>query len=180
MHSKSDNIEIMTNDEADEFIKELFDSLKNRYQNNLESVKGSEFLFNYVYLLYYECHKINPNHGGPHIDSPDWIKKAIINLISRKYNICFQYAVTVALNDVHSMYNLKYGITKNIPIAFHNGSNYDYHFIRKVFAEESTKKITCLGENTEKYIIFTVTLDKEVTGIGKNGEETTKNIFCIV
>ena len=36
MHSKSDNIEILINDEADEVIKELFDSLKNRYQDNLE------------------------------------------------------------------------------------------------------------------------------------------------
>ena len=34
MHSKSDGIEIMMNDEADEFIKKFFDSLKNRYQNN--------------------------------------------------------------------------------------------------------------------------------------------------
>ena len=32
MHSKSDNIEIMISDEADEVIKELCDSLKNRYQ----------------------------------------------------------------------------------------------------------------------------------------------------
>ena len=46
-HSKSDNIEIMICDEADEVIKELFDSLKNIYQNNLESVKGSGFLFDY-------------------------------------------------------------------------------------------------------------------------------------
>ena len=41
MHSKSVNIEIMINDEADDVIEELFDSLKNRYQNNLESMKGS-------------------------------------------------------------------------------------------------------------------------------------------
>ena len=34
MHSKSDGIEILMNDEADEFIKKIFDSLKNRYQNN--------------------------------------------------------------------------------------------------------------------------------------------------
>ena len=32
MHSKSDNIEIMVNDEADKVTKELFDSLQNRYQ----------------------------------------------------------------------------------------------------------------------------------------------------
>ena len=37
MHSKSGSIEIMINDEADEVIEELFDSLKNSYQNNLES-----------------------------------------------------------------------------------------------------------------------------------------------
>ena len=41
MDSKSDDIEIMLNDEADEVIKELFHLLKNRYQNNLESMKGS-------------------------------------------------------------------------------------------------------------------------------------------
>ena len=62
MHSKSDNIEIIISDEADTVIKELFDSPKNRYQNNLESVKGSELVCDYVHLMYYICHKINPNH----------------------------------------------------------------------------------------------------------------------
>ena len=36
MHSKSDDIGIIINDEVDKFIKERFDSLKNKYQNNLE------------------------------------------------------------------------------------------------------------------------------------------------
>ena len=31
MHLKSRNIEIMINDEGDKVVKELFDSLKNRY-----------------------------------------------------------------------------------------------------------------------------------------------------
>ena len=43
MHWKSDNIEIMINYEADEIIKELFKSLKIKYQNNLEKIEGSEF-----------------------------------------------------------------------------------------------------------------------------------------
>ena len=34
MDSKSANTENMVNDDADEVIKELFDSLKNRSQNN--------------------------------------------------------------------------------------------------------------------------------------------------
>ena len=73
MHSKNDNIEIMNIDEADEVMKELFDSLKDRYQNNLESMKCSEFVFDYAHLLYYKCPKINC--GGSYIYSPDWIKK---------------------------------------------------------------------------------------------------------
>ena len=64
----------MINDEADEVIKELFDSLKNRYQNNLESMKVRQFIFDYVWLLYYKRHETNPNHCGSYIDSPDWIK----------------------------------------------------------------------------------------------------------
>ena len=72
--SKSDNIEIVINDEVDE---ELFKSLCNRYQNNLgKSMKDSEFFFDCVYLLYYKCHKINLDHGGSYKDFPNWIKKS--------------------------------------------------------------------------------------------------------
>ena len=49
MHSKSDNKEIMINDKADEVIRELFKPLKKYI--NLESVKGSEFVFDYVHLF---------------------------------------------------------------------------------------------------------------------------------
>ena len=65
-----------------------------------ETIKGSEFASDYVYLLYYKCHKINPNRGGSYIDSPDLIKnkKVTINPINKKDNKCFQYAVTVVLN----------------------------------------------------------------------------------
>ena len=100
MHSKSDKIKVMISDQADEVINKLFDSPKNRYQNNLQSIRGCEFVVDYVKLLYYKCHKINLNRGGSYIDSPDWIKnkKATINPINKKYNKCFQYVVTVVLN----------------------------------------------------------------------------------
>ena len=44
---------------------------------------------------------INPNRGASNIDSPDWIKnkKTTINSINKKVNKCFQYAMTVALNN---------------------------------------------------------------------------------
>ena len=46
--------------------------------------------------------------------------------------------------------------------------------------EEIRKQFTYLGENTEKYITFTVPIEKEVIRIGKNGEEGTKNISYIL
>ena len=67
MHSKSDEIETIIDYEADEIIKELFDSFKNRYQNRLEeSMNSSDFVFDYVHLLCYKC-KINPNCGESQI-----------------------------------------------------------------------------------------------------------------
>ena len=80
----------------------------------------------------------------------------------------------------HSICNLKYRVPKKIPIVFHNGSSYDYHFIIKELAEEFKKQFTCLGENTEKYITFTVTIEEEVTRIDKNEEQITKNISHIL
>ena len=61
-------------------------------------MKGSEFVFDYVHLMYYKCHRIN--RGGSYVDSPDWIKnkKATINPINEKDKKCFQYAVTATFN----------------------------------------------------------------------------------
>ena len=58
MHSKSDNIESMIYVSTDEVIGELFESLLNGYQIELKtSIRGSGFIIDYVYLLYYKCHK---------------------------------------------------------------------------------------------------------------------------
>ena len=77
----------------------------------------------------------------------------------------------------HSLCNLKYSVPKKV---FHNGWNYDYHFSIKELAEEFKKQFTCLRENNEKYLTFTVPIEKEVTGIDKNGEEITKNVSYIL
>ena len=67
---------MMINDKADKVIKKLSKSFLNRYQNNLgKLMKGSELVFDYVHLLYYRCHKINPNHVWSYTDSSKWIKK---------------------------------------------------------------------------------------------------------
>ena len=61
----------------------------------------------------------------------------------------------------HSICNFKYSVPAKTPIVFHNGSNYDYHFIIKELAEEFKKQFTCLGKNTEKCIAFTVPIEKK-------------------
>ena len=71
----------------------------------------------------------------------------------------------------HSLCNSKYNLPKKVPIPSHNGSNYDYHFIIKELAEEFITQLACLGENTEKYITFTVPIEKEVKRIDRNEEE---------
>ena len=86
MYSKSDDIEIMISDEENGVIEESFDSQNYGYQNSSQSVKSSELLFIYVQLLYYKCHKTNPNCDRSYIDSPGWIKnkKTTINPINKK------------------------------------------------------------------------------------------------
>ena len=62
----------------------------------------------------------------------------------------------------HNICNLRYKVPKEIPIVFHNGSTYDYHFIIKEFVREFEGNFECLGENTEKYITFSVPLKKKI------------------
>ena len=61
----------------------------------------------------------------------------------------------------HDICNLRYKIPKEIPVVFHNGSTYDYHFIIKELGEEFKLEFECLGENVEKYITFSVPIKKE-------------------
>ena len=61
----------------------------------------------------------------------------------------------------HSICNLRYKVPQEIPVKIHNGSKYDYHFIIKELAEEFKGEFECLGENTEKYVSFSVPIKKE-------------------
>ena len=45
-----------------------------------ESLTDSEFAFNYIHLLYYKCHKINPNPDASYVNSPDWIKNEHVTI----------------------------------------------------------------------------------------------------
>ena len=101
MHTKSDNIEIMSGIETSNAINELFNSFSERYQEGLETkMKGSSFIFERIDLLEYHLHNISSNRGSSYINSPEWIKNkgVTINPKNTKDNNCFQYAIIAALN----------------------------------------------------------------------------------
>ena len=62
----------------------------------------------------------------------------------------------------HNICILRYKVPKEIPVVFHNGSTYDYHFIIKELVKEFEGNFECLRENTEKYITFSVLIKKKI------------------
>ena len=68
------------------------------------------------------------------------------------------------IGAAHNKCNLRFNVPKKIPIVFYNDSSYDYHSVIKKLAEEFKGEFECFGENTEKYIIFSVPLKKKDDG----------------
>ena len=100
MYTRSDNIEIMFGDDNDDIIEQLFESLLQKYEENLQNkMRGSEFEFDGANFIYYDFNKTSINRGGSYVDSPKWLKdkKSTINPKNND-DKCFQYAVTLALN----------------------------------------------------------------------------------
>ena len=66
---------------------------------------------------------------------------------------------------------------KEIPVLFHNGSTYGYHFIIKELAKEFEGEFECLRENTEKYITFSVPIKKEITKKDRGGNDKQNKVY---
>ena len=76
----------------------------------------------------------------------------------------------------HDSCNLRYKISKEIPLVFPNGSTFDYHFIIKEVAEEFEGEFECLGEIHKKYIT-SAPIKKKTTKKGKDVNDKIKNIL---
>ena len=100
MHTKSDNIQIMTGTDTSDTTNEVLDSFMKRCQKQVETkMKGGSYIFERIDLLEYHLHKISLNRGNSYIESPEWIKNkgVTINPKNTKDNNCFQYAIIAAL-----------------------------------------------------------------------------------
>ena len=93
-------------------------------------------------------------------------KLVLIMMIKNFYKVRDHYHTGKYRGAAHNICHLKYVIPKVIPVVFHNGFKFDYHFIIKEFAEESEGQFQSLVENTEKHITFSVPMKKELD----NGE----------
>ena len=100
MYTRSDNVEIMFGDDNDDIIEQRFESLLQKYEENLQNkMRGSDFAFDRVNFLYYDFNKTSINRGGSYIDSPKWLKDKKLTINPKNNDDkCFQYAVTLALN----------------------------------------------------------------------------------
>ena len=75
MHTRSNNVEIMVGSETNVIIIDLFESFLQKYQEGLEeSMRGSEFVYDGVDVLYYNLNIVSLSRGGSYIDSPKWLK----------------------------------------------------------------------------------------------------------
>ena len=62
----------------------------------------------------------------------------------------------------HDICNLRYKTPKETLVVFHKGSTCGYYFIMKKLAKVFEGQFEYLGENAEKYIMFSVTIKKEL------------------
>ena len=65
-------------------------------------------------------------------------------------------------------------------MIFHNGSNYDYHFIVKELAKEFEGEVNCLGESEKKSNTFSVPITKEIRGIGKRWIKLNRKSYLTI
>ena len=80
-------------------LRTFFESFLQKYQEGLEeSMRGSEFVYDSLNVLYCNLNKVSLSRGGSYIDSPKWLKnkKATVNPRNKIDDKCFQYALTVA------------------------------------------------------------------------------------
>ena len=142
--------------------------LFNKTKNKLDYYRGKNLRKHAEKIINYEQAKIiapTKKERKGHRDQKVCYKcKRAFNSDDDKYykikDHCYYRGIDLGV--AHVLCSKKCKIPKEMPFVFHNGSTYDYHFIIKELATEFKHKFECLGENTEKYITFSVPIEKGV------------------
>ena len=67
---------------------------------------------------------------------------------------------------------MKFNVPNESPVAFHNGSNYDLHFIMKKLSNKIKVKFECLRGSTGRWKYKFILIGKEIKKIEKYGNES--------
>ena len=88
----SDNVSIMRGSDTGYIIRELFRSFLRNYQEELEIIKGSNFVFESVELVDYKLYTVRLMRGGSYIKSSEWLanKKSTIKLKIKNDDGCLR------------------------------------------------------------------------------------------
>ena len=73
----------------------------------------------------------------------------------------------------HLICNLRYSTQIDIPVFFHNGTNYDFNLIINELAKEFRSEMRCIPLNTTKYMSFSIPIKKEI----KEQKEQKKKVM---
>ena len=76
-------------------------------------------------------------------------------------------------------FNVKFYVSNEISVVFHNGSNHDYHFIIKELPNKFEGQFECLEDNIEKYKTLSLPIEKEVTKMDKYGNDSVVATYIL-
>ena len=63
---------------------------------------------------------------------------------------------------------MRYSTQKDIPVLFHNGTNYDFNLIITQLAKEFRSELQCIPVNTNKHMPFLIAIRKTIFSNSKN------------
>ena len=179
MHTKSDNITIMSGIETDDVINELFNTFRRRYLEGLETkMKVSSFTFERIDLLENHLHKITLNGGSSYIKSSEWIKNKGVTINPKnKDNMCFQYAITAALNH-HNIDHHPERISKLEPFI----NKYNWKDIEFPSHSKDWRKFECNNETIVSNILYVPYNTKEIRQayISKHNDERDNQVNLLM
>ena len=58
---------------TDNIIREIFRSFLRNCQEELETIKGSDFVFESVELMHYKLHRVRLRRGASYLKSTEWL-----------------------------------------------------------------------------------------------------------
>ena len=142
-------------------------------------MKGSSYIFERIDLLEYHLHKISLNRGSSYVNSPEWIKNkgVTINLKNTKNHMCFQYAITAALNYQNIDCHLE-RISKTKPFI----NNCNWKDIEFPSNSKDWRKFDCNNKTIALNILYVPYNTKEIRQayISKHNDERDNQVNLLM